>query len=269
MQQRSEAVPSRDDTGCIEIVNTNCIGQGLGASDTNCINMGTKPNTRLQTARLNAGFNNPAEFAKKYSDQIVESTYRSYENGTRNMSVPTAKLIGRLLGTDWAWLMADNDEKSASVHIQRKFTRSAPDLTKQQDSALSKDKLKVLGMAECGPDGLALWNGEVVDLVDRPAQLNGAPNSYAVFVVGTSMQPAHWSGRIAYIHPDKPVEIGCDVLIQMHPPEGESTPRAFLKHLVKRSGDRVIVEQYNPPKTFTLKRSEILSMHRVLGSLEP
>ena len=29
------------------------------------------------------------------------------------------------------------------------------------------EKLKVLGMAECGADGWSLWNGDVIDLIDQ------------------------------------------------------------------------------------------------------
>jgi transcriptional regulator with XRE-family HTH domain len=58
-----------------------------------------------------------------------------------------------------------------------------------QARAGAAEKLKVLGMAECGADGWSLWNGDVIDLIDRPAGLAGVPNAYAVYVVGASMEP--------------------------------------------------------------------------------
>jgi phage repressor protein C with HTH and peptisase S24 domain len=130
------------------------------------------------------------------------------------------------------------------------------------------DLIRVLGMAECGNDGLSLWNGETVAMVLRPAQLAGVPNGYAVFIMGGSMHPRYEPGELAYIHPGKPVTPGAYVLVQMQPGPSEPMPRAFLKRLVKRSGDRVILEQFQPKKTFTLKAHEILSMHRVVGSGE-
>lgn len=124
-------------------------------------------------------------------------------------------------------------------------------------------------MAECGPDGWALWNGEVVDYVDRPSNLVGVSKAYAVYVVGDSMEPRYFAGELAFIHPFKPVTIGAFVLMQMVPPHDGEAPRAFLKRLVKRSGDKVTFEQLNPHKIFTLKTSQIQSMHRVVGSGEP
>lgn len=133
---------------------------------------------------------------------------------------------------------------------------------------VSEGLIEVRGMAECGPDGWSLWNGEVVDRVPRPPNLAGAPNAYAVFVVGTSMEDRYHPGELAYIHPGKPVTPGSYVLVQMLPKEEGADNRAILKRLVKRSGARVILEQLHPRKTFELKESEIVSIHRVVGSGE-
>jgi len=130
------------------------------------------------------------------------------------------------------------------------------------------DKIRVLGMAECGPDGWSLWNGEIVDYVSRPANLSGAANAYAVFAVGNSMDPRYHAGELVYIHPGKPVTPGCYVLVQMQPKEDGAAPRAILKRLARRSGTKIILEQFNPAKTFDLKTSEIVSMHRIVGSGE-
>lgn len=140
-----------------------------------------------------------------------------------------------------------------------------PDRPSQTDT---NNLIRVLGMAECGTDGWSLWNGEVVDHVPRPANLAGAPNAYAVFVVGTSMEDRYHPGELAFIHPGKPVTPGSYVLVQMSPKEDGQPPRAILKRLVKRSGNKVVLEQLKPAKTFDLKADEIISMHRVVGSGE-
>ncbi len=76
--------------------------------------------------------------------------------------------IARALGTTAEWLQ-DGHGPAPSKNIANR----------------ALDPMKVLGMAECGPDGWSLWNGEVIDLIDRPASLSGVPNAYAVYVVGT------------------------------------------------------------------------------------
>lgn len=143
-------------------------------------------------------------------------------------------------------------------------------LTSTGGVAFNKDlpRLNVLGMAETGADGWSLWNGDVIDTLPRPSFLAGAKDAYAVFIAGTSMEPRYYAGEAAYIHPGRPVTAGAFVLVHLKPEADGDTPRAVLKRLVRRSGTKVVLEQFNPAKTFELKTGEILSMHRVVGSVE-
>lgn len=170
--------------------------------------------------------------------------------------------IARALGVTAEWLQTGTGEP---VNQSQQKHGTFPANMSQHDT---NNLIRVLGMAECGPDGWSLWNGEVVDHVPRPANLAGAPNAYAVFVVGTSMEDRYHPGELAFIHPGKPVTPGSYVLVQMIPKEDGQPPRAILKRLVKRSGNKVVLEQLKPPKTFDLKADEIISMHRVVGSGE-
>ncbi len=130
------------------------------------------------------------------------------------------------------------------------------------------DKLKVLGMAECGADGWSLWNGDVIDLIDRPASLIGVPNAYAVYVVGASMEPRYHPGEVVHIHPGRPVDLGAYVLVQRKARGAGEAPLAVIKRLVKRTAAKITLEQFNPPRTFEIKASDIVSIHRVVGSGE-
>ena len=129
------------------------------------------------------------------------------------------------------------------------------------------EKLKVLGMAQCGPDGWSLWNGDVIDMVDRPASLAGVPNAYAVYVVGASMEPRYHPGEVVHIHPGRPVDVGAYVLVQRRGKQGEP-PLAVIKRLAKRTASKITLEQFNPPRTFDIKAADIVSVHRVVGSGE-
>ena len=132
----------------------------------------------------------------------------------------------------------------------------------------STDKLRVLGMAECGADGWSLWNGDVIDLIDRPASLVGVPNAYAVYVVGESMAPRYHPGEVVHIHPGRPIDIGAYVLVQRRPRAAGEAPLAVIKRLARRSGAKITLEQFNPPKLFDIKAGDIVSIHRVVGSGE-
>ncbi|HXR94313.1 MAG TPA: hypothetical protein VN718_00435 [Rhizomicrobium sp.] len=66
------------------------------------------------------------------------------------------------------------------------------------------------------------------------------------------------------------MDVGAYVLVQVKPKAADAgeAPRAVVKRLVRRSATRVTLEQFNPKKTIELKTSDILSMHRVVGSGE-
>lgn len=122
-------------------------------------------------------------------------------------------------------------------------------------------------MAECGSDGWSLWNGEIIDFIERPASLNDVKNGYAVYVVGTSMEPRYHPGEVVHIHPDKPLIVGGYVLVQRRGKRG-GPPTAVIKRLVRRASVKVVLEQFNPPEIFDIKNADIVSVHRVVGSSE-
>jgi phage repressor protein C with HTH and peptisase S24 domain len=128
------------------------------------------------------------------------------------------------------------------------------------------EKIPVLGLGEGSEDGWELWNGDVVEYTQRPTILAGVPGAYAVYATGTSMEPRYHPFEMLYIHPRKPVQIGDYVLVERHPKVEGDGPRAIIKRLAKRSGDRVTLEQFSPPKKFDVKTADIKAMHRIVGS---
>jgi SOS-response transcriptional repressor LexA len=130
------------------------------------------------------------------------------------------------------------------------------------------DRIPVMGVGEGGGEGKSLWNGEIVDYVPRPPALAGAPNGYATYVIGTSMEPRYHPGELIYVHPGKPVTAGAYVLVQLKPPAEGEPPLALIKRFVKKTGQRYVLEQFNPPKQFDVPPKEVVSIHRVVGSGE-
>lgn len=130
------------------------------------------------------------------------------------------------------------------------------------------DRIPVLGAGHGGSEGWFPWNGEIVDYVSRPPHLAGATQAYAVYVVGSSMEPRYYAGELVHIHPGKPVTTGSFVLVQVRPESEGEAPRAFMKRLIRRTANKVTFEQFNPPKEIDIKASDILSMHRIVGSAE-
>lgn len=116
--------------------------------------------------------------------------------------------------------------------------------------------------------GWALWNGEIVDYVARPSNLAGVTQAYAVFVVGSSMEPRYFPGELIHVHPGRPVTIGSFVLVMLRPQEDGEAPRAVIKRFVRRTASTITLAQYQPAKVFEIGAADVVSMHRIVASGE-
>jgi phage repressor protein C with HTH and peptisase S24 domain len=204
---------------------------------------------RVRERRLALKLSQP-QLAKK-AGSITYQAIQQLEagGGTKHLVA-----IARALGVSAEWLQDG--------------TGPAPSGKTAPSRAALAEKLKVLGMAECGADGWSLWNGDVIDMVDRPASLAGVANAYGIYVVGGSMEPRYYPGELVLIHPGKPVTLGAFVLVQRKPKQDGDPPLAVIKRLIKRSASRITLEQFNPAKSFDIRPDDIVSIHRVVGSNE-
>lgn len=120
--------------------------------------------------------------------------------------------------------------------------------------------LPVQGSALGGGDETIVFNDSVTAHIERPNNLIGHPLAYAVYVHGTSMEPAYTPGELLYVNPAKPPIPGKDVVVQL------KDGRGLIKRLKRRSGGKVVLEQFNPAKEITISQEQITSIHLVVGS---
>ena len=129
--------------------------------------------------------------------------------------------------------------------------------------------IPVHGTAEAGPDGRFEMNtGDTIDHIPTPPKLANAKGLYAIYVDGDSMIDAFEPGDPAIVNPHIPPKIRDYVVIFLRHGHEESAPKGFLKRLVRRTADRVIVEQLHPPKEMEFKLADIQVMHRVYRPAE-
>lgn len=128
------------------------------------------------------------------------------------------------------------------------------------------DKIPVIGASEGGPDGLTLWNGEIVDYIDRPPQLVGATRGFATYVIGSSMEPRYFQGELIFVHPGKPTNPGDFVLVELRPDVDGTSPNALVKRLVRRTATKIILAQYNPPKELSYPAEQVVHCYKIVGS---
>ena len=203
---------------------------------------------RVKERRAALGLSQP-QLAKR----VGGITYQAIQQLEQGGGTKHLVSIARALGVTAEWLQDGHGPAPA----RPASARGAP-----------PERLKVLGMAQCGPDGWSLWNGDVIDMIERPASLNGVPNAYAVYVVGASMEPRYHPGEVVHIHPGRPIDVGAYVLVQRKPKAAGEAPLAVIKRLARRSGAKITLEQFNPAKSFDIKAGDIVSIHRVVGSGE-
>lgn len=160
-------------------------------------------------------------------------------------------------------------EMEGSGNISKLEGLKVPSITEPpQKVPSSDDLLRVIGMGHGGLDGWSPWNGEIVQYIQRPDNLRGVPNAYAVFVTGTSVSPRYEPGEVIHVHPGRPVLPGAWVLVQRRPRHEGEPPLAIIKRLVRRSATKITLEQLTPPKRFDVPADDIVSIHRIVGSSE-
>ena len=121
----------------------------------------------------------------------------------------------------------------------------------------------VLGTAAGGSTGAFQLSEAVVDYVRRPPGLAGAVDVYAIYVAGDSMSPEHKDGELRFVHPHRPIRPGDSVIIQIRSDPHEP-PQAYLKRLLRRTSDRLLVEQLNPRNVVEFESSSVVALHKVL-----
>lgn len=132
--------------------------------------------------------------------------------------------------------------------------------------------LPVYGVAACHngdfEGGFELNAGEVVDRVAYPPALVNVKSAYAIYAVGSSMEPRYEEGELVYVHPGKPPSPGCYVVVQLKPDHDGGPVEAFIKRLVRRTSEKVVLEQFNPARTVEIPLGRIYAMHRILNGNE-
>lgn len=125
------------------------------------------------------------------------------------------------------------------------------------------NNMPVFSAAE-GGNGHIIVSTDVVEYVQRPYTLETISDAYGILIVGDSMDPAFEPGDTAWVNPRLPPLRGVDVILYAGI-DGGADARASIKRLIGWTDKVWQVRQYNPPKEFTMERSEWPKVHRVVG----
>lgn len=133
---------------------------------------------------------------------------------------------------------------------------------KEINHLLGQRDLPVYGAAE-GGDGALIISVEPVDYVRRPAPLENVKDGYGLIVLLDSMVPEFRPGDTALIHPHLPPVAGKACVF--YADDGAGQVRTVIKSFVRQTATHWHVEQWNPPKKFSLDKKEWQRCHRVVG----
>ena len=109
-------------------------------------------------------------------------------------------------------------------------------------------------------NGFYFNEGDAKDFVERPSNLKGVFNAFSLYVDGESMEPRYYPGELLYVDPTRPLTRNCYVAVEL------SNGLGLIKQFISRTDDEVVLRQFNPPKDFHLKASEVKHIFKITGS---
>ena len=235
------------------------------------------PGQRITQAREAAGL------TQEGLGKTLKVTRVSVSNWERDQNLPKGKrleAVATALGVSIPWILSGSGE---GPQFERKTALNQPHnpddnleqltsnvrgqlIEKTRDTDWHKrEMIRVMGTGQGGDgDGFFEWNGEVIDHVKRPPQLDGRQRVFAIYLAGDSMYPALRDGALIYVDANLKPRIGRDVLIELKPPADGEAPKALVKRVVALGSDFIKVEQFNPPRTFTIRKDDIRHAYLVL-----
>lgn len=107
-----------------------------------------------------------------------------------------------------------------------------------------------------------------VRMVVRPPALAGVREAYAIEYRGDSMSPRYEAGDYGVVDPRRAYGAGDYVVVQLREGESDTVGSVIVKRLVRATTRELVLEQFNPPLVFTIPRSQVLRVHRILRDVE-
>lgn len=180
----------------------------------------------------------------------------------KGMRSDSASRLARVLQCDVGWLMTG--EGNPAPTLADSSNHDAPNAMMPHSSVdfvVGPRDLPIRGNARGGSDAFFLDNGDIQGMAHRPGALVGVKNAFACYMTGDSMEPRYEAGDLLYVNPIKPIRPRDYVLIEL------DDHQAYVKRLVRRTTEKVIVEQFNPKKELHYDTSRIIHIYRVVGQI--
>ncbi len=222
---------------------------------------------KIRTARKAKGLTQ-ADVADYFG--IKSGSVSLWESDDTRPDVMKLEPLARLLDVSMAELLGDAGAKAPPLPLRDApqkplMQRSAPEFSEPfAVPPIPARRVPVFGLAVGGEDGRFEMNGQLLDTVFCPPGFEDAPNLYAVYVTGESMEPVFSPGQTVWVHPNRAPRRGDDVIIQIRPDHEDAAPHGFIKRYQSGTPTKIVVKQFNPPQEITFDRDAVLSIHKII-----
>lgn len=106
---------------------------------------------------------------------------------------------------------------------------------------------------------------ETLGFINRPPALDSHTDVRAIYFAGSAMEPRLRTGEPAFIDVRRPPRKGDEVAVVLRMEDEEAAKaKMLIRTLVGQSVDEIGLEQYSPPLRFTVQRSEVAYMWRLI-----
>src|SRR3569623_177911 len=102
--------------------------------------------------------------------------------------------------------------------------------------------LPVTGSVRGDGDGFLFNGGAPTEFVERPANLRGVFNAFALYMDGDVMEPRYYAGELLYVNPNRPLTRHCYVAVELASGQG------LIRQFLRRNENELVLHQLNPSR---------------------
>lgn len=217
---------------------------------------------RLQAAMAKADVDQ-SELARRLS--VSSQAVNQWVSGATIPRGRRLQTIADALGVRVTQLL-ESDELPLPAHPLASNARIALDAPPPPDFGAMPRDIPIYGSAQGGPNGafsLNMLEGPI-DWARQPPSLVGVNTVFAIYCDGESMSPWREPGALIYVSKVKPPNVGSHVVVVLEGDAQGEPPRAFVKKLIRRTAEKLELQQYNPPSLICLPMDRVREVLRVL-----
>lgn len=108
-------------------------------------------------------------------------------------------------------------------------------------------------------------NNDINEEIPMPTGLERVDGAYGLEIVGTSMVPRYFPKEIVHVNPSKTRHVDDFVVLHVRD-RATGQLCGFVKQLKGEVGGKVIVRQFNPPKTLRFDSGAVEAIHVIVGA---